>query len=437
MTSGQPKKLDRQSEVRKKASPQASTPSPDLQTVLDLTREGFEEIDSSTDSADIPDQSDVRSIMQSRYELKENHYGRHPTLAIGDLEGEKSALTDILKGAGLINATKINEKQARVELTEKGRTCTVIQTGDIFDRGEHSWETLSRIAALKKLGIDLRLTVGNHELMALATLTSKSLENPLFYERIKQIAGPAHPDPLWDESSFDDFTRQHITDWTKADPMMLDIYNYFFWFKEGGFTLPAEIREKFFKGQSPTLQQILLKARDLFLQEDVAPVIYGMKGLERIDDILYVHAGLNDYWAEILDQQGIDGVNHLVQTAIKTGQLNAYLHDADKEGLFWLRNEKVLSAKAIHVLKKLGITTVVRGHDKQETGIPGIVTLHGITIINNDVCKKNEHQRATFITATGDIQFMDKNGYDKRKSLGTLPPLTKPHNEIKVDASAA
>lgn len=80
------------------------------------------------------------------------------TVAVGDIHGGFTQLLIILKTAGLIDN----------EGNWSGKNKTLVQVGDLVDRGPNSWETFEYMLALQNqardLGGDVRLCIGNHEL---------------------------------------------------------------------------------------------------------------------------------------------------------------------------------------------------------------------------------------------------------------------------------
>jgi len=82
-------------------------------------------------------------------------------VVVGDIHGELSGLTDILRHAGLIDARG----------AWKARDTILIQTGDVIDRGPHSRGAVALLRSLQQqaaaFSSQLVRCFGNHELMLL------------------------------------------------------------------------------------------------------------------------------------------------------------------------------------------------------------------------------------------------------------------------------
>jgi len=119
---------------------------------------------------------------------------------IGDVHGDAKGLATILKGAGLIAHDDDGLTCARAP---SSFGTTVVQVGDIVDRGEHAleaWDCLSNLQATSPAGSEVVRLVGNHELMWLygdhkVTNNAHAQAEGLYFTQPPRLS-PSPPLPL-------------------------------------------------------------------------------------------------------------------------------------------------------------------------------------------------------------------------------------------------
>jgi hypothetical protein len=424
--------LDRQSSIKLISS----------SSIQEHRLEGIDDIhnkitDTISPEDEFIEESDVRSIKNSSIELKERCLGRKMVLAIGDLDANDRILIHTLKDAGFLDTLPSNTypNKNRVVVTSKGLSSPVIQTGDIFDRGPHVLKTFDRIKSLQNAGMDFRITAGNHEIMALSALNTFSIKNndPVYREYINEIQINSDYDSETQHFNHDLAKKLKHIDLQASD----DAHLFLYWYNEGGRFLFPEIQAKYFPHSSPNLMKMINKARELFFETDYVEIIQNMKAMEQIDDVLYLHGGINNTWARRISRSGIEDVNRIFQSYLIRGDLDPFVYDNDCRDLFWLRNGEVLTPYAAKVLKSLGINAIIRGHDRQENGIQSVVNLYGITVINNDIGAGNGNMGGTIVSAAGDIIGFNKRGYKYRTVIAQLPPIKRAQNDNNITYSVA
>lgn len=181
-----------------------------------------------------------------------------------------------------------------------------------------------------------------------------------------------------------------------------------------------------YDNHAPSLKEQLEKARHLMFEDtDYARALSRLSVFEKIDDVLYLHAGVDDYWADIIEKKGFERINEDFRRDLKTKDLQDYVI-GPKKNAFWMRGN-ALTPRSAQVLKKQGINAVVRGHDTMTSGQPESHHEYGIAVINIDIGIKAGRLGGALITPDNRIEgFTEK----KRLMLANLPPLKRetPYN---------
>ncbi len=418
---------------------------PHVANLIDEIRESF--TDPAENDFDNPDEkSDVRSIMESAAYEKAELITRRPVLAIGDLDANFDALVHILDQTGYIELSANKDKSKNhIRLREKAEDGTVIITGDFFDRGKKLLLMMDFIQTLRQNGVDVKTTAGNHETMAFHALSCPSVkeQNPHFYALInyannvlahaKKAKKDIDPFRLMQYISTVD-SQQHFHG--REEQHHKDLVAFAEWYYQESeppafLTELVKNRKDLFDSDKPSLQEQVEAAHSLFFNGgEYSEFVQQMKLMERVDDVLYLHAGINDYWAMELKKHGIDGINQKFQQALKNGDLTHYVETAEQRALFWQRHT-ALTPFAARVLKELGINAVVRGHDIQMDGMPTLRKENGIFVISNDIGIRLGNLGGTLITSAGDIVAYDNSDYQNRYVIANLPRQKAKLLEVK------
>lgn len=310
-------------------------------------------------------------------------------VCIPDIHADPDALHSSLICRGLVDKNGL----------WAGRDTVLQFSGDYIDKGPSNIHTLAYLNRLAKSaaekGARIDFLVGNHEAMMLRCLLT--------------------PSPK-------------INVYTKS------------WLKNGGTAMILEyaahthpsaafVERLELLGQSENKVQVtanfailtahhateLARHLDIIAREMLAPrgsfyeFFSQLKPFSQVDDILYVHAGINLEWAEKLANQGVDGLNQEWQTAIESakkgdfklfdnfskpgfsrsnnaGEVGGPLWADFKDELETLLDHDV--AKIAKYLKSIGINAIVVGHRCLESGqaeMAANFARHGIKLIACDV----------------------------------------------------
>jgi len=351
----------------------------------------------------------------------------HEVLAIGDLEANYVALVEILRQAGYIKMATLQEAIRYghpIKITEKGTQSIIVQTGDLFDRGTDLLLILKQLQILKKQGLNFRLLAGNHELYAISSLESEFVTNKdkSFFELVTRMINSIKDQPKPKRRAtmdrlIEDELKKTQQSFTKSKELAAEVFTA--WYIEGGYAVMQDIQEKYFpKESSVPLADIALKGQELLIAENgpFTDITRGLKAVEQIDDTLYLHAGIDNRWTKLIQSYGIEGVNKMLQAAIKNRQTGIFAYGKYKE-LFWKR-EAQISRFTAQILKSMGITTIIRGHVIQVSGEQSTTESNGILIVNNDIgINRRKPPRIGSITRRTDGQIIALHDNQPKKLL--------------------
>jgi len=390
-------------------------------------------IHSLFERADLYPESGIRPVQKRGTIETAELPKRQEVLAIGDIEANDKALLKILEKSGYIDmrAPKESGEKKQVFVTEKGRSGTVIQTGDFFDRGSDLLRMLKHVQQLQRHGLDFRFTAGNHDLYALNSLCSPYVQerDPEFFRVVARIIEKLKDKPkrerraLMEKAINEEIRKTGAT----LDPgsRLLEAQIFAAWQLEGGDACTDEIQRNHFPDENNVpLSEVARQGYQLFFDGgEFSGVMEGLSAIEQVDNVAYLHAGIDDVWAkEIIAKHGVEGANQLLRHAIRNQQLGPFAYGALKR-LFWQRSDYVCEDTA-RILKQRGIDAIVRGHDVQKGGKQTISNYHDIQVISNDIgIGKTEipNTGGTIVTSSGHIVGFHHGDYENRQIIGTLP----------------
>lgn len=412
----------------------------------------FDGLCANSDEYDIKysdkEHSDVHSIKKTRVEQKEEPKEYEPIVALGDLEGNATALIYALIKVGYIEKKTFPDGTKQAVVTETGKNKKVVQTGDVFDRGKFPLKTQKRIQAMRHQGLNFITVAGNHDVhnLHLASCPSVVNDDPKFYKFISDST--PYITSFNDAKKRMDAIHQLIEYNQTEEPQqfLCDAHAYLIWrFTDPNVSdnngLLKEIQAQYFcdNTEEPTIREFLQKMHQLYYGNEEKP-----GEMQNFTDnivpfysqwpVFFLHGGIDDTWAELIEQLGIEGAISFFQKQVKNGDLFEFYHPEGKYGkLFWARGKKVLSKKAVDVLKKLGYTTIIRGHDPQKDNLHSVQNIDGITIVNNDVGLSHGNIAGIVVNNLGKIIGFNPSDKQTIKILGQLPTISQRVNNIIGD----
>ena len=309
-------------------------------------------------------------------------------MSIPDVHGDIVALKKSLRGLGLTDSSD----------SWIGGDNVAVFLGDYIDRGNANLEVLDYIVKLKAeaeaAGGRIDLILGNHESMMLGAIRDK-----MHYRK------------------------------------------YWLLPENGGGKVFEEVRNRY---QLKSDQEVWDKLEELFApQGKYYELTKSLKLVSQVDDVLYVHGGIDVEWAKIIKDEGVEGVNRRWSQAyedLKKGQGAGFEKVAGEKGPLWIRYKggiKNFSAYQVAViarcLKDRGINAVVLGHDVMDFGpmLDERFEREGIKLIASDVAMSiGYNERAS---SEGGIKIDRQGNIEGRSEWG----IQELHKEKASTSKAA
>jgi hypothetical protein len=292
-------------------------------------------------------------------------------VAVGDLHGDYGAWIDIARDAGLI------DKKDRWT----GGNTTLVQTGDIVDRGPDSLQIIRHLRKLEKeagaAGGRVIVLVGNHE--AMNVTGDLRYVDPGEFAAFRDGHSEAFRRAAWDANG-----KLFIANYKLKHPEMSD----------------KDIREAWFAATPPGM---LEHQRAWAPDGDIGRWVASLPAVVKLGDTLFVHGGLS---APYTAMGGIDEINRRVSLAIKARDGSPASILNDPLGPLWYRGlvtrgaafeSEVAAAAAATgavarprppieqelglVLTAFGARRIVIGHTPN---LPGIAITHGGRLVRID-----------------------------------------------------
>lgn len=331
-------------------------------------------------------------------------------IAIPDIHGEANALLTSLKVAGYIELKDAKWDEGW-HLTEAGQKAHIVFTGDLLDRGSENIGVLEIVKKLRAEGARIEILAGNHEMILLNTLQSSHQADWLHWigngggSVLKELGEHANISTnavtILDILSYLPHMEKHKKNFAGMPPVTASCAELLSWWEKNSSKITQTINDPTDQSIRSTLEHTSITDTDIVafgkLQERAKETFFVQYGemvkslnlMTIVDDVLYVHASLNEYWIDLLEREGIDGVNREFHTAIKDPKkLREMAGSTGKYGdVMWDRNLQANLKKRpelVQRLKQLGIRMIVHGHTETSC-VQTHTTTDNLHIVNGDV----------------------------------------------------
>jgi UDP-2,3-diacylglucosamine pyrophosphatase LpxH len=315
---------------------------------------------------------------------KQKHY------FITDLHADADAFIASLVASGGVRKT--GDKESALKLTSHGKDAVFVIGGDCFDKGPSNLKLLRAIRQLTQLGAKVVLLAGNHDLRIKLGIASVGME----------------PDPSHDHF----FIRMG----SKVIPMLREIVDEYLqdkdalkgvppsrtcrrilyppkrWFKEfpkiASWVMPEKrmakelkrLKEKIDDFESDceavglSLRHVyaaVMKWQELFLKPsgEFSWFFKQMKLVYRQGSFLFVHAGVDDRMAKLINRKGIKYINKEFRDSVNDEIFEFYY--GPMANLIRTKYRDVdmpLTRKGVDLMHDAGIHTIVHGHANRYYG---------------------------------------------------------------------
>ena len=223
-------------------------------------------------------------------------------VAVGDLHGDYGAWIDIARSAGLIDAKN----------RWAGGSATLVQTGDITDRGPDSLKIIRHLRKLEKeaakAGGRVIVLIGNHE--AMNVTGDLRYVDPGEFAAFRDANSEALRQAAWDANG-----QLFIANYKAKYPAMTD----------------KEIRADWFKA---TPLGMIEHQRAWGPNGELGRWAASLPAVVKIGDTLFVHGGLSAPYTAV---GGLEEINRRVRAAVAAGDKSPNSILADPLGPLWYR----------------------------------------------------------------------------------------------------
>lgn len=331
---------------------------------------------------------------------------KRPQLFISDPHADAEAFVASLHAAGAIKRTGLGLNQFK--LSKAGKTANIIIGGDCLDKGPSNLELLRSIRHLKDCGARVKLLAGNHDVRLLMGLRALGLKRDPRTEHLFVRMGPKVI-PLFKEVFAEHFPDGKLP---KKTPSLADCRRKLFpsshWFeqfpREATWLMSDEaierelirLRKKVDGFEQACLKQGMdlrqvyataIKCQKLFLKPggEFHWFFKDMKLAHRAGSFLFIHAGVDDRIANVIDEEGVSQLNKMYRYQTQHDLFEFYYGAlANTMRTKYRPVDMPLSYRGVDTINKNGIHAVVHGHRNRPSG-QRIMLRHGLMHIEADI----------------------------------------------------
>ena len=346
---------------------------------------------------------------------------KRPVFFISDPHADAEAFLASLLSTGGIESPK---RYDRIKLTKIGKKAHFVIGGDCLDKGPSNLRLLDTIKALYDAGAKVTLIAGNHDIRLLMGLVSMGGKKDVLTEHLFVRMGDKVV-PLLAEV-FERYVksnkrRKKLPSINACRRLLFPRNDWFARFPVAVSTrMPEEavVRElervgkkiKTFEAAcleyGMTLQDVYLTAnmcRKLFLQSkgDYGWFFKRMVLAEKMGSFIFLHAGLDDSVAKILEKKGVKGLNSLYRKQLKNNLFEFYFGTvANVMRTKYRPVDLPLSARGVHRVHQSGVYAVVQGHLNRTHG-QRILLKQGLLHIEGDITLDRNSRKKEGLSGLG------------------------------------
>lgn len=330
-----------------------------------------------------------------------------PVVFISDPHADAEAFEASLIAAGVIERN--GPHLCEYELTRFGKKAEIVVGGDCLDKGPSNLTLLRSIAHLYRLKADITLLAGNHDLRLLMGLLSLERETDtgsqhLFVRMGKKVI------PLFKEV-FDQYLAG--TKWDRGVPSEEACRSALFpgqaWFENFAFYAAGYLTDegidreigKMTKKASgfeahclqaglslPQVYAAAMKCRSLFLAKsgEFSWFFRKMKLIKKRGSFLFLHAGIDDHMAQILEKRGVKYANRAFKKNLMSQNLFSFYYGplANTFRTKYRKADLPLTRRGSKAARQAGIEVLVHGHINQHHG-QRVTLKNGLIHIEADI----------------------------------------------------
>ena len=301
-----------------------------------------------------------------------------------DLHADADSFLDSLEAGQVI--LRHGPSAEEFTLTERGRTATVVLAGDFLDKGPHNLDLLRAVSQVRRAGITMVVLAGNHDIRTRVGVSCFGQQDPRLAHMFVRMGKKAVR--LFSEihesytsgrtREFHNLSDEEIharmvpsAQWYEAFPAVARQY-----------IAPVKIERELCRIKEKQVQMLEeLEAAGMTLVDYYAAVCafqrlfldprgeFGwlfdnMRLCHREGAMLFLHAGVDDYVAELIAQQGHEHINEIFADLL---QRHAWfeLYNGPIGNVFRTKyrdTEPQLTEVGVAALGRAGIHAIAHGH---------------------------------------------------------------------------
>lgn len=347
----------------------------------------------------------LRKTVVESHRYAKWRWPKRPVYFCSDAHADAEALIASLVVSGGVKKTGPGIKDFR--LTRSGKQADFIIGGDCLDKGPSNLQLLRSIQTLGKRGASLQLLAGNHDmrlLMAMRTFnTQHDPKTEHFFVRMGAKAIPLLQE-IYTEYLEGKSVLRDVPGRQKCKQMLFPSSRWFDEFPRfAQWMMPeqamqrevarlqrkAERFESLCEGAGLSLPMVYataLKCRELFL--DPAGEFYwffnSMKLAKRMGSFLFVHAGLDDRAATMIQEKGVAWLNRIYRRQVHNNLFEFYYGPLANVMRTKYRDvDMPLTDHGAQRIREQGIHAIVHGHRNHSDG-QRLMLRKGILHIESD-----------------------------------------------------
>ncbi|MES9943088.1 MAG: metallophosphoesterase family protein [Candidatus Thiodiazotropha sp. 6PLUC2] len=307
-----------------------------------------------------------------------------------DLHADTDAFIASLVASGGVRKT--GDKDSDLKLTQRGRHACFVIGGDCFDKGPSNLRLLRVIARLRKLGARVSILAGNHDIRIKLGISSVGMDadprHDHFFIRMGSKAVPMLRE-IADEYLQGKSALKGIPPTRSCRRLLYPPKRWFTEFpKMAGWVMPEKrlarelkrLKEKIESFESDcekaglSLRQVyaaVLKWQALFLKSsgEFSWFFRDMKLACRHGSFLFVHAGIDDRMAKLINRKGVKYLNNQFKEDIDDEIFEFYYGPLANVIRTKYRDvDMPLTRKGVKLMHEIGIYAIVHGHANRYHG---------------------------------------------------------------------
>jgi len=325
-------------------------------------------------------------VDQLRLELERRpwRWPKRPIYFISDLHADSDAFLASLVATGGVE--KSGPAHGQFRLTKAGRKARFLIGGDCFDKGPSTLELLRNLRLLSRRGADLRILAGNHDVRMMLGIRSVGLERETRTEHFFVRMGPKVIPFLAEIKEQYLQGEKALRDIPDTRECRRRLFPSKRWFREfptlAGWVMPdsgieremTRLRKKMDRFEDDctaaglSLREVYAAARKwqrLFFHPkgEFSWFFRDMRLAYRHGTFLFIHAGLDDRIARLIDDKGLKHLNRLFRDQLHGDLFDFYYGPvANTIRTKYRETDMPLTRAGVRRLRDKGIHAVVHGH---------------------------------------------------------------------------